>query len=241
MFPLALLLTQILLASASSHAPCGRTETATDVPCLSTWTGPPNGPSIEEITSHWPHMPFRKLGGFSPWFDTDGVYGIQKSSLPGECTVDQVQIHMRHSMREASGGTHASLVALAKKLQSAKYEVTDHALAFVKTWNWTQPAEVGLSDVAISQSLMYSHHSCSRPWAPLQRSRAARLSCGQRPPLELLAHSLHQYLAESIRTSSQPTPTSTTPARPKSPSARPTRSASMRQRRRLRGVCSART
>jgi hypothetical protein len=179
MFPLTLLLTQVLLASASPLAAHGSIETATDVRHISTWAGPPNGPSIEEITSHWPHMPFRKLGGFSPWFDADGVYGIQKSWLPGECTVDQVQIHMRHSMREASGGTHASLVALAKKLQSAKYEVTDHALAFVKTWNWTQPAEVGLSDVTISRGLTYSHHSCSRPWALLQRSQAAWPSCGQ--------------------------------------------------------------
>jgi hypothetical protein len=65
---------------------------------ISSWTGPPNGPGIEEITQNWPRVPFKLLGGFSPWFDADGVYGIQRDSMPEECKVDQVQVSRSPSL-----------------------------------------------------------------------------------------------------------------------------------------------
>lgn len=133
------MLALLLLATLASAAPI---ETAADVPCLSSWHGPANGGSIEEITSSWPIVPFRLLGGFSPYFDADGVYGIRDDSLPRECKVNQVQLYMRHGMREASGGTHAGLLALAKKLQTTNWTIDDPTLSYLKTWNWTQPAEV---------------------------------------------------------------------------------------------------
>ncbi|WVQ85972.1 hypothetical protein IAT38_008140 [Cryptococcus sp. DSM 104549] len=98
---------------------------------------------FDHLTSSWPAVPFQKLGGFSPWAPRTGEYGIDGTATPASCTVNQVQLFMRHAEREASGGTHKSIVALSQKLANATYsfDTDDENLKYLQSWSWTDPAE----------------------------------------------------------------------------------------------------
>lgn len=78
-------------------------------------------PPTSAVYNDWPEVPFKKLAGFSPWFPSTGVYGIDGNEVPEGCKVTQVQVFMRHAERLASGGTHRGLVGLAAKLANSTY------------------------------------------------------------------------------------------------------------------------
>lgn len=78
-------------------------------------------PPTSYVFADWPKSTFQKLGGFSPWFPATGVYGIPGVDVPDACTVDQVQVFMRHAERLTSGGTHKGVVKLANKLANSSY------------------------------------------------------------------------------------------------------------------------
>ena len=96
-------------------------QTTNDTFPISYWTPPP--PPFEYQTSNWNRSTFTKLGGFSPWFPTTGVYGVPgtQGQVPSGCTVNQVQLYMRHGERQASGGTATSIAALAAKLHNSSF------------------------------------------------------------------------------------------------------------------------
>ncbi|KLO20760.1 phosphoglycerate mutase-like protein [Schizopora paradoxa] len=99
---------------------------------------------FEYLTSTWyPRSTFTKLGGFSPWFPTTDVYGIDGTDVPDGCTVNQVQMYSRHHERLASGGTHTAIQALASKIANSTFafKTNDPNLKYLQSFQWTVPAE----------------------------------------------------------------------------------------------------
>ncbi|ORX34928.1 histidine phosphatase superfamily [Kockovaella imperatae] len=146
---LALLLASGTLAIACDELP------------IASWSydGPP---PFQYQTASWDPKVFHKLGGFSPWFPSTGVYGVPgyPGQVPDGCSVDQVQVYMRHAEREASGGTARGIAALVKKLANSTFQSSDPNIQYLQTWNYSYPAEylspLGYSD-ATAAGVAFQH------------------------------------------------------------------------------------
>ncbi|ODN81545.1 hypothetical protein L202_01964 [Cryptococcus amylolentus CBS 6039] len=95
---------------------------------------------IEYLTSSWPSTPFTHLSTFSPWHPSPGAHGIPSSDLPEECSLDMVQVYMRHGEREATGKKQKGIAAAAEKIAGDwDWATDDENLKYLSTWTWTEP------------------------------------------------------------------------------------------------------